>query len=51
MKKIFYEKPLSEALDIRLESNLLAASGEPGSDLHPLEPIEFGTQSLDPTTF
>lgn len=52
MKKLFYEKPLSEALYLRLESNLLAGSpGEPGSPLNPLEPINLAPEMTDSIAF
>ncbi len=40
--KIFYETPLCEILPMNLESQMLQASpGEPGEELHLLDPLSF----------
>ena len=42
MKKSFYETPLCETLEMNLENAMLKASpGEPGEELHLLDPLDF----------
>jgi len=53
MKKLNYETPLCESMQMVAESAMLLAGspGAPGSDLNPLDPINYAPAISDQIAF